>query len=76
MSDYEDYNDEVYDRYMITGEGAEFFEDTPQDIDESQSGTTSQSFEEYLDDLNASLDREIMELERMLEAQKQNTARK
>lgn len=29
MSNYEnDYTDETYDRYMLTGEGAEYFEDT------------------------------------------------
>ena len=34
MGDYEDENDEVYDRYMITGEGDEFFRVpvTPKDI--------------------------------------------
>lgn len=76
MCDYEDENDEVYDRYMITGEGAEFFGETPQDAGDTERCNRPQSFEEYLDDLNASLDKEIMELERMLKAQKHNTAKK
>lgn len=76
MGDYEDENDEVYDRYMITGDGAEFFGEIPQGAGDTERHNCPQSFEEYLDDLNASLDREIMELERMFEAQKQNTAKK
>lgn len=32
MSNYDnDYTDEMYDRYMLTGEGAEYFEDTPEE---------------------------------------------
>lgn len=79
MCDYEDENDEndeVYDRYMITGEGAEFFGETPQGAGDTEIHNCPQSFEEYLDDLNVSLDKEIMELERMLKAQKHNTAKK
>lgn len=76
MGDYEDENDEVYDRYMITGEGDEFFGETPQDTGDTERCNRPQGFEEYLDDLNVSLDKEIMELERMLKAQKHNTAKK
>ena len=65
MGDYEDENDEVYDRYMITGEGDKFFGETPQGAGDTERHNRLQSFEEYLDDLNASLDKEIMELERM-----------
>ncbi len=81
MSNYDnDYTDEMYDRYMLTGEGAEYFEDTPEE--EYIEEIATEEVEEYkdlneqLDDVIRYLKQQIKEKERIIKAQKKKTAPK
>lgn len=73
-----DYYDDIYERYMCTGEGAEYFENSPEECDEEYSEeyedasefTENEQIEFNLDELNKVLDRRIAELERMIESHK------
>ncbi len=76
MSNYDnDYTDEMYDRYMLTGEGAEYFEDTSEEEfieEEIQPSETVvyKDLNEQLDDVIRSLKQQIKEKERIIKAQK------
>ena len=73
MSYYDnDYSDDMYDRYMHTGEGAEYFEDYRED---EPCGTVDcRSLEEQLDDLIDELEQKKKEQERHArEAEKKKT---
>ena len=80
MNDYDnDYTDDMYDRYMLTGEGAEYFEDfediTEEDnedddveevnINQTQTEITETEAPEYVD-INKQLDEIIRILKRQL----------
>ena len=74
-----DYYDDIYERYMCTGEGAEYFEDSPdeeysEEYDDTCETTGIERIEYNLDELNELLDRRITELERMIESQKNKDA--
>lgn len=75
MSYYDnDYTDEMYDRYMHTGEGAEYFEDTPEEeyIEEivTEEVVEYKDLNEQLDDVIRYLKQQIKEKERAIKAQK------
>ncbi|MDO5483035.1 MAG: hypothetical protein Q4F47_08365 [Bacteroidaceae bacterium] len=81
MSYYDnDYTDEMYDRYMHTGEGAEYFEDTPDEeyIEEivTEEVVEYKKLNEQLDDVIRYLKQQIKEKERIIKAQKKKTAPK
>lgn len=75
MSNYDnDYTDDMYDRYMHTGEGAEYFEDTPEEeyIEEivTEEVVEYKDLNEQLDDVVRYLKQQIKEKERAIKAQK------
>ena len=79
MSYYDNDNtDEMYDRYMHTGEGAEYFEDTPEEeyIEEivTEEVVEYKDLNEQLDDVIRYLKQQIKEKERIIKAQKKKTA--
>ena len=79
MSYYDnDYTDEMYDRYMHTGEGVEYFEDTPEEeyIEEivTEEVVEYKDLNEQLDDVIRYLKQQIKEKERIIKAQKKKTA--
>ena len=81
MSYYDnDYTDEMYDRYMHTGEGAEYFEDTPEEVYIEEIVTEEvveyKDLNEQLDDVIRYLKQQIKEKERIIKAQKKKTAPK
>ena len=81
MSYYDnDYTDEMYDRYMHTGEGAEYFEDTPDEeyIEEivTEEVVEYKKLNEQLDDVIRYLKQQIKEKERIIKAQKKKTVPK
>ncbi len=81
MSNYDnDYTDDMYDRYMHTGEGAEYFEDTPEEeyIEEivTEDVVEYKDLNEMLDDTIRYLKQQIKEKERIIKAQKKKTAPK
>ena len=81
MSYYDnDYTDEMYDRYMHTGEDAEYFEDTPDEeyIEEivTEEVVEYKKLNEQLDDVIRYLKQQIKEKERIIKAQKKKTAPK
>ena len=81
MSYYDnDYTDEMYDRYMHTGQGAEYFEDTPEEeyIEEivTEEVVEYKDLNEQLDDVIRYLKQQIKEKERIIKAQKKKTAPK
>lgn len=75
-----DYTDEIYDRYMLTGEGTEYFEDITKDeyIEETinQEDIEYKDLNEQLDDVIRDLKQQIKEKERIIKAQKKNTRQK
>ena len=78
MSYYDnDYTDEMYDRYMHTGEGAKYFEDTPEEeyIEEivTEEVVEYKDLNEQLDDVIRYLKQQIKEKERAIKAQKKKT---
>ena len=81
MSNYDnDYTDDMYDRYMHTGEGAEYFEDTPEEeyIEEivTEDVVEYKDLNEMLDDTIRYLKQQIKEKERIIKAQKKNAPKK
>ena len=81
MSNYDnDYTDDMYDRYMHTGEGAEYFEDTPEEeyIEEivTEEVVEYKDLNEQLDDVIRYLKQQIKEKECIIKAQKKKTAPK
>ncbi len=81
MSHYDnDYTDDMYDRYMHTGEGAEYFEDTPEEeyIEEivTEDVVEYKDLNEQLDDVIRYLKQQIKEKERIIKAQKKQNATK
>lgn len=75
MSYYDsEYTDDMYDRYMHTGEGAEYFEDAPEE--EYIEEVVVEDVVEYkdlngqLDDVIRCLKQQIKEKERIIKAQK------
>ena len=75
MSNYDnDYTDDMYDRYMHTGEGAEYFEATPEEeyIEEivTEEVVEYKDLNEQLDDVIRYLKQQIKEKERAIKAQK------
>ena len=78
MSYYDnDYTDEMYDRYMHTGEGAEYFEDIPEEeyIEEivTEEVVEYKDLNEMLDDTIRYLKQQIKEKERIIKAQQEKT---
>lgn len=82
MSNYDnDYTDDMYDRYMLTGEGAEYFEDTPEEEEYIEEIVTEEVVEykdlnEMLDDTIRYLKQQIKEKERIIKAQQKKTTQK
>ena len=81
MSNYDNaYTDDMYDRYMHTGEGAEYFEDTPEEeyIEEivTEDVVEYKDLNEQLDDVIRYLKQQIKEKERIIKAQKKKNATK
>lgn len=81
MSNYDNaYTDDMYDRYMHTGEGAEYFEDTPEEeyIEEivTEDVVEYKDLNEMLDDTIRYLKQQIKEKERIIKAQKKNAPKK
>lgn len=81
MSNYDnDYTDDMYDRYMHTGEGAEYFEDTPEEeyIEEivTEEVVEYKDLNEQLDDVIRYLKQQIKEKECAIKAQKKKTTPK
>ena len=81
MSNYDnDYTDDMYDRYMHTGEGAEYFEDTPEEeyIEEivTEEVVEYKDLNEQLDDVIRYLKQQIKEKERAIKAEKKKTTPK
>ena len=81
MSNYDnDYTDDMYDRYMHTGECAEYFEDTPEEeyIEEivTEEVVEYKDLNEQLDDVIRYLKQQIKEKERIIKAQKKKTTPK
>lgn len=81
MSGYEsDYTDDIYERYMCTGEGAELFEDYKEYDDVEELEPTDDGGECFGELLNYVLDERIKEMEQQLaalkRAQNKNTAKK
>ena len=81
MSYYDnDYTDDMYDRYMLTGEGAEYFEDTLEDeyIEEvvTEEAVEFKELNEQLDDVIRCLKQQIKEKERIIKTQRKRTASK
>ena len=74
------YTDEVYDRYMLTGEGAEYFEDNSQEeyIEEfaTEEVVEYKDLNEQLDDVIRYLKQQIKEKKRLIKAQNKSTASK
>ena len=78
MSYYDnDYTDDMYDRYMHTGEGAEYFEDTPEEeyIEEivTEEVVEYKDLNEMLNDTIRYLKQQIKEKERIIKAQQKKT---
>lgn len=78
MNNYDnDYTDDMYDRYMHTGEGAEYFEDTPEEeyIEEivTEEVVEYKDLNEMLDDTIRYLKQQIKEKERIIKAQQKKT---
>ena len=81
MSNYDnDYTDDMYDRYMHTVEGAEYFEDTPEEeyIEEivTEEVVEYKDLNEQLDDVIRYLKQQIKEKKRLIKAQNKSTASK
>lgn len=80
MSNYDnDYTDDMYDRYMHTGEGAEYFEDTPEEYIEeivTEEVVEYKDLNEMLDDTIRYLKQQIKEKERIIKAQQKKTTQK
>ena len=80
MSCYDsDYTDEMYDRYMLTGEGAEYFEDAPEEHTEEiviEEVVEYKDLNGQLDDVIRYLKQRIKEKERIIKAQKKKTSQK
>ena len=78
MSYYDnEYTDDMYDRYMHTGEGAEYFEDRTEvypysyiEEVETEKVVESKDTNEMLDDTIRYLKQQIMEKERIIKEQK------
>lgn len=77
-----DYSDETYDRYMLTGEGAEYFEETrtyeeiEAEIEQETVATSQKKLNEQLDDVIRLLKKEIKEKERIIKKQQKQSTRK
>ena len=87
MGNYDnDYTDETYDRYMLTGEGVEYFEHVPENgCGEEYEVEGEEEAEETVEykDLNAQLDdvvrylkQQIKEKEHMIKEHKKKSVRK
>lgn len=81
MSSYDnDYTDEMYERYMLTDEGAEYFEEHREEEDTEKIITErvvgDKSLDEQLDDVIRCLKQQIKEKERIIKAQKKKTTQK
>lgn len=80
MSCYDsDYTDEMYDRYMLTGEGAEYFEDAPEEHTEEiviEEVVEYKDLNGQLDDVIRYLKQQIKEKERIIKALKKQTSQK
>ena len=81
MSNYDnDYTDDMYDRYMLTGEGAEYFEETPEEEYKEEIVTEEvveyKDLNEMLDDTISYLKQQIKEKERIIKAQHKKTTQK
>ena len=74
------YTAETYDRYMLTGEGAEYFEDASEEeyTEEISPQETPEykDLNEQLDDVIRHLKQQIKEKERFLKAQKRKARKK
>ncbi len=78
-----DYTDEVYDRYMITGEGAEYFDDDEiyeeegeDEIVQEEGSSPHKNLNKQLNDVIRLLKKEIKEKERIIKVQQKKTTRK
>lgn len=81
MKSYDnDYTDDMYDRYMLTGEGAEYFEDIPQEkhIEEIETVEfeVSKDLNKQLDDVIRYLKQQIKDKERIMKAHNKGTSQK
>ncbi|MBR5332127.1 MAG: hypothetical protein IKV32_02360 [Muribaculaceae bacterium] len=74
-----DYTDDMYDRYMHTGEGAEYFEDYIEEeyVEEieTEEAVEYKDLNEMLDDTIRCLKQQIKEKERIIKAQKKKNSK-
>ena len=80
MSYYDsDYTDEIYERYMHTGEGAEFFEDSKEEENIEDiviENVEHKDLNKQLDDIIRCLKKQIKEKERTIKTQNKKTGTK
>ena len=80
MSYYDsDYTDEIYERYMHTGEGAEFFEDSTEEENIEDiiiENIEHKDLNKQLDDIIRYLKKQIKEKERIIKTQNKKTGTK
>ena len=78
-----DYTDDIYERYMLTGEGAEYFEDYPEEsfedfIEEEETEIVAENrdLNAQLDDVIRMLKQQIKEKERLIKKEQKKGKRK
>lgn len=81
MSYYDnDYTDDMYDRYMHTGEGAEYFEDEPEyeyiEEEETEEIVEYKDLNAQLDDVIRCLKQQIKDKERAIKEQQKKSSQK
>ena len=76
-----DYTDETYERYMLTGEGAEYFEDEYDEedveiVEDEEELSGFDRLERQLDKAIYYLEQKLKEQKRLAKAQNNSTAKK
>lgn len=78
-----DYIDDIYERYMLTGEGAEYFEDYTKEEtedfteeEETEIVAENRDLDAQLDDVIRMLKQQIKEKERLIKKEQQKKKKK
>jgi len=78
-----DYIDDIYERYMLTGEGAEYFEDYTEEEtedfteeEETEIVAENRDLDAQLDDVIRMLKQQIKEKERLIKKEQQQKKKK
>lgn len=78
-----DYIDDIYERYMLTGEGAEYFEDYTEEEtedfteeEETEIVAENRDLDAQLDDVIRMLKQQIKEKERLIKKEQQKKKKK